>query len=171
MNPDTPPTSHPQNATRTRRPPGVSLAIAACAILFGILPLMEVYFLQRIAASAEEAFLIGGLEISTWTWLEAIFGAVVLIVCIFAWWGRPPQIRYILMAVILFPTIANLLRIVQAMTTDNDPIFGGQGQSAIRSLLNCQLPGLIIVPLYVVWYLNRAPARAFFRGVPRQPNK
>jgi hypothetical protein len=47
-----------------------------------------------------------------------------------------------------------------------DPIFGGQVQSDIRRLLLCQLPAMILVPPYGVWYLNRAPARAFYRRIP-----
>ena len=37
-----------------------------------------------------------------------------------------------------------------------------EAQDALRGFLRCQLPMMIVVPLYVLWYVNRAPARAFF---------
>jgi len=66
-------------------------------------------------------------------------------------------------------TAINLFRIIQAWAAPDDPVFGGQIQSALRNVLLCQLPLMVLVPLYVVWYLNRAPARAFFAraGAPR----
>ena len=33
-----------------------------------------------------------------------------------------------------------------------------------RTLAAAQVPLFVLVPLYVLWYLNRAPARAFYRG-------
>jgi hypothetical protein len=36
----------------------------------------------------------------------------------------------------------------------------------MRTLLRCQFPAMILAPPYVIWYINRAPARAFYRRVP-----
>jgi hypothetical protein len=149
-----------------RRPLGLTIAITAIAALYGALPLLEVYFLHRLSVTADEAYLMGGVEISSWTWLEGLFGGVVLIICLLAWWGRPPWIRFVLIAAILLPTALNMVRIAEALTNPVDPIFGGQTQEAIRDFLTCQLPGFVVVPLYATWYLNRAPARAFYRRVP-----
>jgi hypothetical protein len=151
---------------RVRRPLGLTIAIYATAIIYGLLPVLEVYFLRRLNATAEEALVPGGVGITTWNWLAAAFGGVVLVVCVLAWWGRPPWIRFVLMGILLFLTAVYLFRIVEAWNTEPDPITGGQVQETWRDMLNCQLPVLIVVPLYVVWYLNRAPARAFYRRVP-----
>lgn len=151
---------------RVRRPLGLTIAILASAILYGLMPLVEVYFLRRLDATAEEALIPGGVTITTWNWLTAAFGGVILMLCILAWWGRPPWIRFLLMAALLLITLIYLYRIVEAWGTESDPIGGGQVQNAWRNMLNCQLPAMLLVPLYVVWYLNRAPARAFYRRVP-----
>lgn len=151
---------------RVHRPPGLSLAILAVALLYGAMPLVEVYFLRRIDAVSEEAFILGGVGIDTWTILEGLYGGLVLVVCILAWWGRPAWIRYVFMVAVLLPAAVMLYRVIQTWLTPADPIAGGQAQEIAQGFLRCQLPGLILVPLYVVWYANRAPARAFYRRVP-----
>ncbi|MBI5960060.1 MAG: hypothetical protein HY866_15070 [Chloroflexi bacterium] len=151
---------------RIYRPFGLSIAIFAAAVIYGILPLAEVYVLWRMNAAATDAYLIAGVEITTWKALQGLLGGVMLITCLLAWWGRPPQIRFVLVGLLLLLTSANLYRIVETWITPADPIFGGQTQAAIRDFLRCQLPIMILVPLYVVWYINRAPARAFYRRVP-----
>ncbi|NDJ76407.1 MAG: hypothetical protein GYB65_09120 [Chloroflexi bacterium] len=154
-------------ADRVYRPLGVTLALVATGVLYGILPLLEVYLLQELEATAGEAYIQGGVSISTWKVLQALYGGVVLMICIWAWWGRPPWVRFVLIGAILLPTLFNLWRVIDAWTSEIDPVFGGQAQEASRTfLLNCYLPGIILVPLYVVWYLNRAPARAFYWRVP-----
>lgn len=151
---------------QVRRPPGLSLAILLTAVLYGLMPLLEVYFLKRLDATAKEAYILGGVDISTWTWLQGAIGGSVLIVCFLAWWGRPSQIRYLLVGVLLVMTAINLYRIVQAWSSGVDPINGGLVQTGMRDLLGCQLPAMILAPPYVIWYINRAPARAFYRRVP-----
>lgn len=166
MSSRSPNTEQPATASPARRPLGLSLAIAATALLYGVVPLLEGYFLWRLSATADEAFLIGGTDTDAWVTAEAIFGGVVLVLCWLTWWGHPPQIRYILITAILIATAINLYRIGEAWFASEDLIFGGQTQAAVRDALRCQLPAFIVVPLYVIWYINRAPARAFFRGVP-----
>jgi hypothetical protein len=151
---------------KVRRPPGLTIAILATAALYGIVPLMEVYFLHRVKIATNDAFLLGGVDISMWTWLEGVFGGVVLVTCTLAWWGHPRQIRFVLIVLLLVLSGLNLYRIAEAWTSSIDPLYGGQAQSALRGFLRCQLPLMIVVPLYVLWYVNRAPARAFFRHEP-----
>jgi hypothetical protein len=159
-------TEHPLKTDRVYRPLGLTVAIAATAIFYGLLPIAEVYFLRRLDVATDEAYLLGGVSISTWTWLQAIVGGVILVICGFAWWGRPPWIRFVLIGAILVPTVLTLFRIIEAWTREADPLFGGQTEEMIRSFVRCQMPALIVVPLYVLWYLNRAPARAFYRRLP-----
>ncbi len=153
----------PTPTARVRRPPGVTLAIVAVALLYGVRPLVEIALWSRLDATAEEALLPGGVEITTWAWVEGIFGAAMLVLCALTWRGRPAWIRWGLIGAMLTLTAINLARIVQAWGAEPDPIFGGQLQSTLRSVLLCQLPMMVLVPLYVVWFLNRAPARAFFQ--------
>jgi hypothetical protein len=159
--------SRPSRAERIHRPLGITLAIVATALLYGVLPILETYFMHRLDMTTSEAFIQGEVDIGTWKWVQAIYGGVMLVICGLAWWGRPPWIRFVLMGAILLATGITLLRVVEAWTTDVNQIFGGQAQDVQRDyLLRCWLPGSLLVPLYVIWYLNRAPARAFYRRVP-----
>lgn len=151
---------------RVYRPPGLSIAILATALLYGIMPLGEVYFLERIRATAADTYLLGGVDFSSWTLLQGLFGGIMLLVCIFSWWGRPAKVRFVLVGLLLIFTVVNLYRIIEAWTSTVNPVFGGQTQTIEQNFLRCQLPAMILVPLYVIWYINRAPARAFYRRIP-----
>jgi len=159
-------------APNPRRPLGLTLALIATATLYGLLPLMEVYFLWRLNMTTSEAYILGGVDISAWNWLEGALGVVMLGVCALAWRGKPPWIRRVLMALLILVTVANLYRIIEAWRDQVDPIFDGQAQEVLRNFLRCQFPALVIVPLYVLWYINRAPARAFYaRGAAAKSQK
>jgi hypothetical protein len=151
------------------RPLGLILAVAATALVYGVTPLLNLYFMWRVGNTAEGEFKLGGIGITAWDWLSASLGAVILIVCILAWWGRPAWIRFVLMGLLLLLAAVNLYRIGEVLTTSVDPLEGGQAEEIQQNLFTCWLPGLLLVPLYVVWYLNRAPARAFYRRVPLTP--
>jgi hypothetical protein len=145
---------------------GLSIAVIATALVYGVMPLMNLYFLWRVSNTAEGELDLGGIGITAWDWLSASLGVVILIVCILAWWGRPSWIRFVLMGLLLLLAVINLYRIADVLTTTVDPLEGGQAEEIQQNLFTCWLPALLLVPLYVMWYLNRAPARAFYRRVP-----
>jgi hypothetical protein len=152
---------------RVRRPLGLTIAIVATAIFYGLLPLSFLYFLWRVDATAKEVFIMGGVDIPTLIWLGGVFGGATLIICLMAWLGRPSWIRFVLVGCILPQTVFYLYWTVRAMTTPEDPVSGGLVQSTTRGFLSsCIGPGIIMVLPYVLWYVNRAPARAFYRRVP-----
>ncbi|HEX3053893.1 MAG TPA: hypothetical protein VHP83_24775 [Aggregatilineaceae bacterium] len=152
---------------RVYRPLGLTLAIIAAAIWYGGMPLFNLYFLQRVGAAAEDAFITGGVEIGIWDYINALLGGIILIICILAWGGRPSWIRFVFIASIVLPTLVNLFRIYQVLTATVDPLTSGSADEVWNNILRCQVPGMILIPLYVTWYLNRAPARAFYRRIPR----
>lgn len=162
------------NSSRSRRdlaqtvyrPLGLTIAILATGVFYGLMPLLEVYFLRRLDATAEEAYILGGVDTTTWTTVQGIIGGAILVVCVLAWIGRPPWIRWVLIGAILVPTAISLFRVFEAWTDPINPITGGQAQETVQGFLRCQGPLLILVPLYVLWYLNRAPSRAFYRRIP-----
>ncbi|WP_162909845.1 hypothetical protein [Aggregatilinea lenta] len=151
---------------RVVRPLGLSIALIGTALLYGVAPLLEVYFVRRLSMTAEESFVLGGADVGQWAWIEAGVGGVLLVLCILAWWGRPRRIQHVLIGVILAVTAVNFYRIIDAAVSPANPVYDGLAQSALRSWLVCQAPALILIPLYTTWYLNRAPARAFYARVP-----
>ncbi len=151
---------------RVYRPLGLSIAILATAVIYGLFPLGEVYFLHRIEATAADTYLVSGVDVGDWNIIQGIYGVCILVACVLAWWGRPRQIRFVLVLLLIVITPVNLYRILEAWTSSVDPIFGGQGQEVDRAILLCQFPAMLLLPPYAIWYLNRAPARAFYRRVP-----
>lgn len=151
---------------RVYRPLGLSIAIVSTGLIYGLLPLVTIYFKWRIGAIQDKGLIESGIDITTWDWLGGAFGLVMLALCVPAWLGRPARIRWVFVGALLVVVAIHALRIVQVWTEDVDPIFGGQPEQAVHDFLLCQVPVLVMVPLYVVWYLNRAPARAFYRRVP-----
>ncbi len=174
--------------TSPTRTLGLSLAIIASAILFSILPLMQVIWvlliqarfqsavgvLPQTSASPEaEAMATGGNltgAANTGLIIQVVIAIVFLIIAVFAWRGRPPQIRWIMLAAVLVLTIISLL---QSILTVIAPVDIEQGIDSGAALTRQAACGTIVlqtlIPLYVLWYMNRAPARAFYRGERQAP--
>ena len=142
-------------------PLGLSIAIVATAGLYSIWPMIPVLMLIWVNARGHS---IGGQFISSLGWSNAILGFVTLIACVVAWIGRPRWSRWVLIVLVV---LATLLRLVQVGTeffappsTAGAPA-GGNLSSVTQPLTVCQGLMLIMFPLYIIWYLNRAPPAPF----------
>lgn len=162
---------------RPPRPFGVTLAVIASLILFTCFPLMEVGMLisvrlhfanLKFADDGTQPFAIGadflGIPDSKII-LQTVIAIVFLIIAFFAWRGRPKVMRYVLMITCALLTLFNILNIVAGQLSQQNL---DAGVSSLDSILNSLSLGQfavgILVTFYVVWYLNRGPARAFYRG-------
>lgn len=104
---------------------------------------------------------VSGLEVNYW---QVLVSVLFLVVAVLAWRGRPPSMRFVLMAAIVGVTVFNLAPIfLQA-----PPDFARQGIDSStqmnESIEWVQLASNFLIVLYVLWYINRAPSRAFYRG-------
>lgn len=163
------------------RPLGLTLAILLSAMLYALLPALLLGYrlfvadrLSRVDMPVEfegevyNALASGGsFEISA---AEVLVqgGAILvfLIVAVLAWrGGGRPWVRPLFTGTVLaysgltaFVTLRDLLA----------PFDFNQGLSSLDTLsrqgLVSVVIGTVIIPLYVLWYVNRAPARAFYRG-------
>jgi hypothetical protein len=161
------------------RPFGLSIAIILSVIYFSILPLLVNLITWRVRSIAssinttlpvtsDEAGIepifsgVDGLpEINFW---QILLSLIFLGVAIFAWRGRPSSMRFVLMIAIMGITLFNLATIL-LQTPPNFATEGIDSSSQLNSsLLWIQLGGNLLIVLYVLWYINRAPSRAFYRG-------
>jgi hypothetical protein len=165
---------------RPERTLGLSLAILVSIMWFSLLPMMQAAAILLVEWRLREAerglslgddlpaFAYGGEfrgVSDAVLWFQAVTGAVFLVIGVAAWRGRPRSIRWIMAAAVIFLTAVTLATTAAAL---NQPttIYEGidSGASISTSLLNARLILTVLIPLYVLWYMNRAPARAFYRG-------
>lgn len=171
---------------RTQRPPrtlGVALAILLSVLLYTVIPLMLLWIdlsvqskfqnLENVSipypdGSDGEAFAVGGTADIVPTArliFDTVTGLGFLVIAIFAWLGRPPWIRFLILAAIAAMTALNVLSIIlsiRATPTFEDGFTSADGFS--HTLLMGRLMFTVVIPAFAMWYLNRGPARAFYRG-------
>lgn len=145
---------------RPTRPLGLTIAILSTAFGYGILPLSP--FLLVVWASATQRGIGTELFGGPPSWAQIAFSAAILITAVLAWVGRPPWSRWLLLALVWLQTMLLVIRFIAALTTP-PTLFGVGGNISGNGLWVCQAPLIVLIPLYVTWYLNRAPARAFYQ--------
>jgi len=159
------------------RPFGVSLAIIVSVMLFSILPLLQTGVIllldwrlrqAELGLNADEAFAVGGdfRGVSDGAVIfQAVSGVVFFVLAVLAWRGRPRWGRGALMAAVILLTIVTMINTASGLNTQSSTNTGiDSGAGLVQQLLCGRLVFTILIPLYVLWYMNRAPARAFYRG-------
>lgn len=141
------------------RPLGLTIAILATALGYGILPLLPLLLVVWTGITRRQ---IGTDLVNTpINWIMMGLGAITLIACVFAWIGRPLGVRLAFLGCVWLTTGVWAFRILQAAFSAPE-LFGVAGSLTSAGVV-CQVPLLILIPVYVTWYLNRAPARQFYR--------
>jgi len=150
-------------------------------MLFSILPLIQVATVLMLRSRFESASLsIGGegddiapLAVGgSYTgvddvtlFVQVVLGSAFLVVAFFAWRGKPQWIRFVMLASVVILTLVTVLLSVVPLVSQPDINQGIDSGAAIRdALLSGRLLLSVFVAFYVVWYVNRGPARAYYRG-------
>jgi hypothetical protein len=172
--------SRSNNLTKPPRTFGISIAILASICLFSCLPLTQSAvllalpsrnnpeFISPPAGSSDIPSAVGG-EIfnfdSNRLIVQGIIALAFLVIAVFAWRGKPSAIRWVLIGAVLLLSVGNFVLIINTLATP-PTLDGGldSGSNLERNLVLTQLCFTIAIPLYVVWYMSRGPARAFYRG-------
>ncbi|HRE48145.1 MAG TPA: hypothetical protein PLD47_10505 [Aggregatilineales bacterium] len=141
------------------RPFGLTIAILATGIAYGIIPLLPLLLVIWTAFTRRRI----GMDIvnTTENWISMAVAAVTLIASLWAWAGRPRWSRRFLLICIWGGTAFRLWQMLRAANAAPGIEEIGGSLSGVNLL--CVVPPLIVIPLYVTWYLNRAPARQFYR--------
>ncbi|MBC7869698.1 MAG: hypothetical protein H7Y09_02575 [Chitinophagaceae bacterium] len=165
------------------RPLGVTLAIFVSVILFSLVPLLQIGQIKLIERHFQqvsqtdipfdpnnptEAAASGGSFTGfddDRILLQTIVGIVFFAIAIFAWLGKPAFMRFVLMGAVMGLSLLTIvLTILPQAEQATEGIGGGSMQALFRALASGQVLMALLVPIYVIWYLNRGPARAFYRG-------
>lgn len=170
-------------AKKPGRPFGVTLAIIVSLLVFTVIPLAQIGLIvsiERFVQSQNDTPLLseqegnvtgfqsGGEFVSDTNddqlTLQVVLSVGFLFIAAFAWRGQPAFMRYVFMATVLIQTAVNVWLIVAPRWQQSAQTTGGSLDGFLASLQCGQLALIVLVPVYVVWYLNRGPARAFYRG-------
>lgn len=163
------------------RPLGLSLAIILSMFLYGFLPLVQLslqLFIQdrigRIDTAVEfegEVFepLGSGGSYELVSAPEAVIngtaGICFIMISVLAWRGRRAWVRPLFTGAVLFYAAATAIVTLRVLLSPADLTSGLSSADTLVSQALCgRLTATILIPLYVIWYVNRAPARAYFRG-------
>lgn len=156
------------------RPLGLSIAIVVSVMLFSLLPLVQTIFvitLREQFRSIEflsEGGAIGGdlLGFSDpQLILPVLAGLVFLLIAVLAWRGRPKIIRGVFALAVLLITALTIGLALASLNIEPTLAQGiDSGEALVDSLLRARVVVSLLVAVYVMWYVNRGPARAFYRG-------
>ncbi|MBK8026121.1 MAG: hypothetical protein IPK19_33230 [Chloroflexi bacterium] len=150
-------------------------------MLFTLLPLLQVsviYLIQyRISqmsmpvdggAGQSVPFAVGGSSegvTDAGLIIQVVLGLAYVPLALMAWRGRPRSIRLIIMGFVVALTAITVVLMVANLTSSPSIQSGiDSGGDLARQLTIGRTVLSALIALYVVWYLNRGPARAFFRG-------
>jgi hypothetical protein len=171
--------SNPHN--KPGRPLGLSVAIFTVWVIFSLMPLILVFMYVRAQSRFNEmdwtveyqgqdivpyfsGSNLGEFDNSGLITLGLI-GVVFFVICILAWVGRPRWIRHVLLFSVLSLDVFFGVMILSAVLGRSD---AADGVSSADGLIRSGQIGYVLLAmlatLYLVWYSNRAPARAFYRG-------
>ncbi len=170
------------SVARPGRPLGLTLAILATTMIFTIMPLLRLgldllimsrfnnldYTMPWGGEGGTEAIFSGGnadLIDAGELALITTLGVGFLIIAIFAWRGRPAWIRFVLFWAVLSLDVIYGLLILRSLLAPPDLTQGlSSADGFVQSTQVGYLLLIMLVTLYLIWYMNRAPARAFYRG-------
>ncbi len=146
------------------RPFGLSVAVLASSALFGLIPLLYGLLLLYISSTVySNQTMLSGLQLAglslTAVYVQMGAAGLFLLAAAVAWRGKPAWMRPAFVVIVLIYTMLSLTAHITQSTLSLDSGMGARGW-----LNMSYITVLPLNALFVIWYLSRWPARAFFRG-------
>ncbi len=148
---------------RPRRPWGLSLMLLMCFALYVALPLLGILFPWFVALRYRPPGGDSGAEVGGWGVLQVAVSVVFAVALALAWFRRPPQIRWAVAGLALAQAA---LVIARALWLLGQPPPMDSMAEMDRNAQPFLVVSALALGLFVSWYVNRAPAVAFFSGAP-----
>lgn len=141
---------------------GLRLGLMMVFLMVGVAPLIKVYVAYRLNASVERFEVLLGVPFDLWTQLVGVGATLTLVTTVVAWRGRPTQVYWLFQAVLLLTTIAIGAEAAVRAFAECENCVVDPARDAINISFQCILPLQILTVVYMLWYINRKPARAFY---------
>jgi len=150
------------NTPKGYRPLGLTIAILAAAITYGLGPLTFPISIVIVQIRKNDILsLMSGLNANIPGWpLDVGVSLVVFASCVLAWRGRPAWGRWALIAVVWIAAAEQVITTLQAQAPTT---YASSIVDLSRQFRPCQITLNLLVPAYITWFLNRSPARTFYR--------
>lgn len=165
---------------RPGRPFGLTLAIFATTLMYSIVPITQLGFNLLVMNhfnnldlnmpwSGGDEVIFAGADANIVSVRDILLvggvGIGFLVIAIFAYRGRPAWSRHLLFYSVLVLNAVYLVTILSNILRPSDLSQGfTSADDFFRSTELGYLVMMSLVTLYLIWYMNRAPARAFYRG-------
>lgn len=168
-----------EQTLKPHRPFGLTIAILVGVIFYSLIPLfLTAQFLlveshlsnmesqwtfgeDTVEEIARGGDLTGGITRFDMI-VQSLLALGFIIVAFLAWRGKLRVMRHIFTGSVIL--IAVISVVILLYPTPTAGISGGSLDRLAVLLRPTQFIFYFLLPLYVVWYLNRAPSRAFYRG-------
>lgn len=164
---------------KPHRPFGLTIAIFVGVIFYSLLPLLiTAQFLlveahmnnmesqwtfgdETVEEIARGGDLTGGITRFDMI-VQSLLAFAFMLIAFLAWRGKPRIMRHIFTWAVIIISAVSVIVVLFPSPTDG--LSGGSLDKLAMLLRPTQFIFYFLLPLYVVWYLNRAPSRAFYRG-------
>lgn len=166
--------------TKPGRPFGLTLAILAAWLLFTGIPFAVtglIFYVSSYVYRDQTTGFVGGASLTNFQMLPfaAVIAMAVLMgfVGLFAWFGRPPFIRWLFPAAVSLYAAITLLGVLMPLLASSPTLLEGadSGQRAFEALFSGYTGMTVMLSIYTVWFCNRWSVRAFFRGYYTEKDK
>ncbi|GAB1422658.1 hypothetical protein MASR2M15_28970 [Anaerolineales bacterium] len=151
------------------RPFGVGLAIISTTTLFALAPLVQVIFWLQLKNNIqidENGMRFGvdllGIDERAF-YVQGAIAFAFLMIAIITWRGRPQWMRIFFSICVLIYGLIAIIGSVRQLILAQDASISSAETFTIQAAC-VQIGFSLFLIVYVVWFMNRWSARAFFRG-------
>lgn len=149
--------------SRPARPLGLSLMLVTCFVIYVVGPLLALLYPVLLARLLRPEGGDSGADLGALGASQVGFSLVFAVVSVLAWRGRPPQIRWALAGLALLQAAVVIGYGLWLLRQPGPFDSMDELQRRVQPYL---MIGASALGLFVAWYVNRAPAVAFFTGRP-----
>ncbi len=150
------------NADRPLATFGLRLGLMVTFMLLGVAPIIKFYVAIRLNAGESDVAL--GVPYDIWSQAVGLGSGLTLLATILAWRGRPPAIHWIFQVIVILNMAAIIVEAIVRYNSDCPNCVIQFSQDVINRAFRYLIPVQIATLIYVLWYINRSPARAYYQN-------
>lgn len=140
---------------------GLRLGLMMAFMLIGLVPLLKVYVAFRLNSHTDEVVM--ELPFDLWSQALGIVSILTLVGTVLAWRGSPSAIWWVYQAIILLTLTLICAEALVRYYSDCDACIIQINQDFMNRIFRLIIPLQLAAGAYVLWYINRPPAKRFYQ--------